>query len=53
MARSSMMTLRMLLAWRELEAAAGYYPLPPRFARRAARLDPRHGAFLVHRFRRA
>lgn len=37
----------------ELEAAAGYYPLPPRFARRAARLDPRHGAFLVHRFRRA
>jgi len=37
----------------ELEAAAGYYPLPPRAARVAARWDRRHGAFLVHRFRRA
>jgi SAM-dependent methyltransferase len=37
----------------ELQAAAGYYPLPPRAARVAARWDPRHGAFLVHRFRRA
>jgi SAM-dependent methyltransferase len=37
----------------ELEAAAGYYPLPPRAARLAARWDPRHGAFLVQRFRRA
>ncbi len=37
----------------DLEAAAGYYPLPPRAARVAARWDPRHGAFLVQRFRRA
>jgi SAM-dependent methyltransferase len=37
----------------ELEAAAGYYPLPPRAARVAARWDRRHGAFLVQRFRRA
>jgi SAM-dependent methyltransferase len=37
----------------DLQAAAGYYPLPPRVARLAARLDPRHGAFLVHRFRPA
>ena len=37
----------------DLEAAAGYYPLPPRAARVAARWDRRHGAFLVHRFRRA
>jgi SAM-dependent methyltransferase len=37
----------------ELEAAAGYYPLPPRAAQVAARWDPRHGAFLVQRFRRA
>jgi SAM-dependent methyltransferase len=37
----------------ELQGAAGYYPLPPRVARRAVRLDPRHGAFLVHRFRPA
>jgi SAM-dependent methyltransferase len=36
----------------ELEAAAGYYPLPPRAARVAARWDPRHGAFLVQRYRR-
>ena len=35
----------------ELQSAAGYYPLPPRAARLAARFDPRHGAFLVHRFR--
>ena len=27
--------------------SSGYYPLPPRLARVAARLDPRHGAFLV------
>jgi SAM-dependent methyltransferase len=37
----------------ELQAAAGYYPLPPRAARLAARWDPRHGAFLIHRFRPA
>jgi SAM-dependent methyltransferase len=37
----------------ELQAAAGYYPLPPQLARVAARVDPRHGAFLVHRFRPA
>ena len=30
---------------------AGYYPLPPRFARLATRLDPLHGAFLVGLFR--
>jgi methionine biosynthesis protein MetW len=32
------------------ERAAGYYPLPPAVARQLARLDRRHGAFLVHRF---
>ena len=37
----------------EVQKAAGYYPLPPRAARLAARWDPRHGAFLVHRFRPA
>lgn len=37
----------------DLQAAAGYYPLPPRVARLAARWDPRHGAFLVYRFRPA
>ena len=31
---------------------AGYYPLPPRLARIATRIDPRHGAFLVGLFRR-
>jgi len=36
----------------ELEGAAGYYPLPPRAARVAARWDSRHGAFLVQRYRR-
>lgn len=35
----------------ELQLAAGYYPLPPRVARRFARADPRHGAFLVHQYR--
>lgn len=29
---------------------AGYYPLPPRAARVATRVDPRHGAFLVGLF---
>jgi SAM-dependent methyltransferase len=28
----------------------GYYPLPPRVARAAARLDPKHSAFLVATF---
>lgn len=37
----------------DLQWAAGYYPLPVRAARLAARVDPRHGAFLVHRFHRA
>jgi SAM-dependent methyltransferase len=37
----------------ELEGVAGYYPLPPRAARVVCRWDRRHGAFLVHRFRRA
>lgn len=37
----------------DLEWAAGYYPLPPKAARVAAKVDRRHGAFLVHRFRRA
>jgi SAM-dependent methyltransferase len=31
---------------------SGYYPLPPRLARAATRIDPRHGAFLVGVFRR-
>lgn len=30
----------------------GYYPLPPRMARLAARLDPLHGAFLIGLFER-
>ena len=29
---------------------AGYYPLPPTFARPATRIDPRHAAFLVGLF---
>jgi SAM-dependent methyltransferase len=36
----------------EVRAAAGYYPLPRRFAAAMARLDPIHGAFLVQRYRR-
>lgn len=32
--------------------ASGYYPLPPALGRRLARLDPRHGAFLVGLFAR-
>jgi methionine biosynthesis protein MetW len=32
---------------------AGYYPLPVRAARILTRLDPRHGAFLVQRYRAA
>jgi hypothetical protein len=28
----------------------GYYPLPPRVARAAARLDANHSAFLVSTF---
>ena len=36
----------------ELQTTAGYYPLPPRAARAATRLDRRHGAFLVQRYRR-
>lgn len=31
--------------------SAGYYPLPPRIGRLAARVDPTHGAFLVGLFR--
>jgi SAM-dependent methyltransferase len=34
----------------ESQRAAGYYPLPPRVGRHLARLDPRHGAFLVQRY---
>jgi SAM-dependent methyltransferase len=34
----------------DYQGAAGYYPLPPRVARRLARLDPVHGAFLVQRY---
>jgi SAM-dependent methyltransferase len=30
---------------------AGYYPLPPRVARLAGRIDPTHGAFLIGVFR--
>lgn len=33
-------------------ATAGYYPLPPRLARVATRLDPGHGAFLIGLFAR-
>jgi SAM-dependent methyltransferase len=33
--------------------SAGYYPLPPKLGRVAARIDPKHGAFLVGLFRRA
>jgi SAM-dependent methyltransferase len=35
----------------ELDGASGYYPLPPRASRAMARLDPRHAAYLVHRYR--
>lgn len=35
----------------DLERTAGYYPFPPRIARLLTRLDPRHGAFLVQRYR--
>jgi SAM-dependent methyltransferase len=31
---------------------AGYYPLPPRIARVAGRIDPLHGAFLIGLFER-
>ena len=31
--------------------SAGYYPLPPRVGRVAARVDPTHGAFLIGLFR--
>lgn len=31
--------------------SAGYYPLPPRLGRVAARVDPTHGAFLIGLFR--
>jgi methionine biosynthesis protein MetW len=34
----------------EAQRQAGFYPLPPRLARVALRLDPRHGAFLVQRY---
>ncbi|HVL30839.1 MAG TPA: class I SAM-dependent methyltransferase [Solirubrobacteraceae bacterium] len=34
----------------DLDRAAGYYPLPARAARVLARVDRRHGAFLVQRF---
>jgi SAM-dependent methyltransferase len=37
----------------ELDLAAGYYPLPPKAARVAARFDRRHGAFLVQRYVKA
>lgn len=33
------------------DRTAGYYPFPPRVARVLTRLDRRHGAFLVQRFR--
>ena len=35
----------------DVERTAGYYPLPVRLARVMNRLDPRHGAFLVQRYR--
>jgi methionine biosynthesis protein MetW len=33
------------------ERSAGYYPLPPGIGRRLARIDRRHGAFLVHLYK--
>jgi SAM-dependent methyltransferase len=48
--------LRDLCAYHGLEALSirtvGYYPLPPRLGRVAARIDPLHGAFLIGLFRR-
>jgi SAM-dependent methyltransferase len=48
--------LRDLCAYHGLEALSirtvGYYPLPPRLGRMAARIDPLHGAFLIGLFRR-
>jgi SAM-dependent methyltransferase len=35
----------------EVQRTAGYYPFPPRIARRLTRVDPLHGAFLVQRYR--
>ena len=37
----------------DLARTSGYYPLPPRLARIATRIDPRHGAFLIQRYTRA
>jgi SAM-dependent methyltransferase len=37
----------------DLVATAGYYPFPVALARILNRLDPRHGAFLVQRYRTA
>lgn len=37
----------------DLAIGSGYYPLPPRAARVMARVDPRHAAYLVQRYRRA
>jgi SAM-dependent methyltransferase len=34
----------------DYQGAAGYYPFPPRVARRLAHLDPVHGAFLIQRY---
>jgi SAM-dependent methyltransferase len=49
-------SLRELAAHHDLECVelrtAGYYPLPPRVARLATRLDRLHGAFLVALLRR-
>lgn len=49
--------LRELAAHHGLRAGrvstSGYYPLPPRLARVAGRLDPTHGAFLIGIFARA
>ncbi len=52
-------TLRSLVELAEYHGLAsvhaetsGYYPLPPRLAAKAARLDPRHGAFSVAIFKK-
>ena len=37
----------------ERDRTSGYYPLPPRLARLMTRVDRRHGAYLVQRFRRS
>ncbi len=37
----------------EVPLTVGYYPLPPRIARLATSLDPRHGSFLTFRLQKS